>query len=231
MILIADRILKAVIAIALMLAFFICPERSLAQGQANDGPQPAATATKPKAVTFSKKDRTHGMKVLKANRKNFENALRGLSERQLNFRTDPKRWSVGEVAQHIVLAEQLVFSLIRDKIVKIPTPDGADNFRMKDQAVFLAITNRIRKFNAPPAIQPKQKRVSKAELLRMFGETRNETARFLNTTKVDLRNHFWDNPGLGVIDAYQSVLFLGAHCERHLAQIAEIKAHPDFPKE
>ncbi len=229
MIFFADKILKVAIAIALILASFACPVHTIGQEQANSGSR-SGVAAKPKTVTFSKKDRTHGLKVLKENRKNFENALRGLSERQLNFRTDRKRWSVGEVAQHIILAEQLVLSLIRDKVIKTPTPPGADNFRMKDQVVFLAITNRTKKFNAPPAIQPKQERVTKPELLRKFGETRDETARFLNTTKVDLRNHFWNNPGLGAIDAYQSVLFLSAHCERHLAQIAEIKEHPNFPK-
>ena len=46
----------------------------------------------------------------------------------------------------------------------------------------------------------------------------------------DLREHVTDSP-LGMkLDAYQWVLFLAAHSERHLKQLLEVKADPNFPK-
>ena len=38
------------------------------------------------------------------------------------------------------------------------------------------------------------------------------------------------HPALGSIDAYDWILMLAAHTERHTAQIKEIKADPNFPK-
>jgi hypothetical protein len=35
---------------------------------------------------------------------------------------------------------------------------------------------------------------------------------------------------MGELDAYQWMLFMAAHSKRHLAQIEEVKADPNFPK-
>ncbi|MGI8819654.1 MAG: hypothetical protein ACR2ID_02090 [Chthoniobacterales bacterium] len=39
-----------------------------------------------------------------------------------------------------------------------------------------------------------------------------------------------DHPALGMMDAYQWLLFNGAHCKRHTAQILEVRADAGFPK-
>ncbi len=52
---------------------------------------------------------------------------------------------------------------------------------------------------------------------------------FIETTKDDLRHHFAQTP-LGMLDAYQLLLFLNAHTMRHIAQIKELTARPEFPK-
>jgi hypothetical protein len=48
-------------------------------------------------------------------------------------------------------------------------------------------------------------------------------------TNDDLRSRAGDSP-LGALDAYQWLLFTGAHNERHLGQMREVKADPKFPK-
>jgi hypothetical protein len=49
-------------------------------------------------------------------------------------------------------------------------------------------------------------------------------------TSADLRQHVSDGP-FGSMDAYEWILFIGAHSERHTKQILEVKAAPDFPKQ
>ena len=49
-------------------------------------------------------------------------------------------------------------------------------------------------------------------------------------TKEDLRSHFEEHPALKTMDAYQWLIFNGAHCKRHTAQILEVKADPNYPK-
>ncbi|MEZ5426938.1 MAG: DinB family protein [Pyrinomonadaceae bacterium] len=193
-------------------------------------PNPAPAGSEKKSVSFTEEDRAGALKAFDETRTEFLNEISELSEAQLNFKTAPDRWSAAEVAEHIILAENLIYGLITDKILKNPAPEGKDNFRVKDRAIWLAITNRSTKFTAPEVIQPKNRWKTKAEILSNFKETRGKTVSFIKSTSEDLRNHFGENPGLGVIDGYQWFLFMNAHTARHLAQIAEIKADPNFPK-
>ena len=54
---------------------------------------------------------------------------------------------------------------------------------------------------------------------------------YVRTTNDDLRDHFGPHPMLGTMDAYQWILLISAHSERHTKQIEEVKADPNFPKE
>ena len=50
-------------------------------------------------------------------------------------------------------------------------------------------------------------------------------------TQDPLREHFFKHPVLGDLDAYQWILLISAHTERHVNQILEVKASPGFPKQ
>ena len=70
---------------------------------------------------------------------------------------------------------------------------------------------------------------SPADSLKHFTESRAKTLAFLKETK-GLRDHAIDSPLGKKLDAYQWVLFIAAHSERHTKQINEVKADPNFPK-
>ncbi|NNF00300.1 MAG: DinB family protein [Pyrinomonadaceae bacterium] len=188
-----------------------------------------AQAEKKEPVTFTQKDRDAAIKRFAETQANYANALKGLSMAQMNFKPNEKSWSVGQAAEHIMLSESLILNFIK-QAMKTPVNENPGVFRVNDLAVTLAITNRQQKFNAPPAIQPKSESKSIEDLIAGFNKARAVNVEILKTTKVDLRNHFSPNPLMGMIDAYQTFLFLNGHTERHLAQIAEIKANKDFPK-
>ena len=66
--------------------------------------------------------------------------------------------------------------------------------------------------------------------LKHFAESRTATENFLKDTP-DLRAHALDSPlGGPKLDAYEWVLFVSAHSQRHTKQIEEVKADPNFPK-
>ena len=51
------------------------------------------------------------------------------------------------------------------------------------------------------------------------------------STTVRARQPVRGTPGLGQpLDAYQWLLFISAHSERHTKQILEVKADPNFPQ-
>lgn len=53
--------------------------------------------------------------------------------------------------------------------------------------------------------------------------------RFVYENEADLRNHYMVMP-FGTLDAYQGLLFIAGHTERHVLQMEEVKANANFPK-
>ena len=61
---------------------------------------------------------------------------------------------------------------------------------------------------------------------------RDSNLTWLWETREDLRNSFVKyGPVTMPVDVYQMLLAIPAHNERHLQQIAEIKASPNYPKQ
>lgn len=193
-------------------------------------PAMAQTPAPAKAVMFSEKDRDFALKYLGETKDDFVKQLTGLSDEQLNFRAGPNRWTIAEIAEHIIVTEGALFGMITSQAMKAPVPEGKDNFRVKDVAVILAITNRSQKFTAPEMVRPNGRWKTRDELLTNFEKARNQTIEFMKTNKADLRNTFMENPLMGMIDSYQWFLFQNGHSERHLLQLKEVKADPAYPK-
>src|SRR5438552_747059 len=64
--------------------------------------------------------------------------------------------------------------------------------------------------------------------IKHFVESRATTEDFLKSTP-GMRDHVMESP-MGKLDAYEFVLLVAAHSERHTKQIIEVKADPNFPK-
>jgi len=63
-----------------------------------------------------------------------------------------------------------------------------------------------------------------------FNNARQKNIDFVQLTNENLRNRYWQHPATGTIDLYQTILLLSAHCERHAAQIEEVKKGEGYPK-
>ncbi len=198
---------------------------------------------------LTQKEREFAVQYLKEIKEQVVDALSGLTDAQMNYRAAPERWSIAEITEHLINAEQAVFMVVTQqimkqlpmtdlsssvigRIMKSPVPENQERRSlMKDQVIILTATNRTTKrFQAPEVVRPRGRVAAKADLLNGFERARARTIAYLETTQEDLRSHFADHWVFGVIDAYQWFLFLTAHSERHLAQINEVKQSPGFPK-
>jgi hypothetical protein len=159
----------------------------------------------------------------------FLAATKGLSEAQLNFKPDPTRWSVAEVSEHIAAAEDFLMGMIQGQVMKAPARAEEVNLKEIDGFVLTAIADRTKKAQAPEPLMPTKRFGSTENTLKHFKESRAKTIAFLGETK-DLRAHAIDSPTGKKLDAYQWLLFISAHCERHTKQINEVKADANFPK-
>jgi hypothetical protein len=186
-------------------------------------------ATRP-PVVFTEKDREFALKYLGETKEDFVKQLTGVSDAQLNFRAGPTRWTIAEIAEHIIVTEGALAGMLQGQILKAPAAAGKDDFRAKDTGVILAITNRAQKFQAPEVVKPNGRWKTRDDLLTNFDKTRGQTIEWVKANKIDLRNHFADNPLMGVIDGFQWLLFAIGHSERHLAQLKEVKTDAKYPK-
>jgi DinB superfamily len=178
---------------------------------------------------MTEKDREFAVAQLNSSREKFIASVTGLSEAQLKFKSAPDRWSIAEVAEHITLSEDFLFGILIAKGLKSPsTPDKAS--KVTDDQVLPMVTNRSMKFQAPDPVKPTGKWSSMAETMKEFDKRRARTIELVKTTDVDLRSHFMPWGNNTEIDSLQWTLFLSGHCERHTAQINEVKADPNFPK-
>ncbi|HKY21395.1 MAG TPA: DinB family protein [Vicinamibacterales bacterium] len=184
----------------------------------------------PSGEEISKADRDKVVQYLTTTRDQVIAETERLSDAQWNFKAGPDRWSVGEVVEHLALAEDFLAGALKQTMAgPAPTAEQVAAAKGKEALILKAIPDRTQKVQAPEPLQPKQRLGSRASVMAAFKDRRAQTLDYAQKTTDDLRSRIGDSP-LGPMDAYQWLLFVPAHTERHLGQIREAKAHPNFPK-
>ena len=219
--------MKSIFIVLIAIGLFVSPMR----GQSSPAAASPATAASTASSTLTKEERDRAIDYLKETQKAFLAATDGLSDAQWKFKAAPDRWSIGEVAEHIAVTEDMIWKLVSEKVMKSPAaPEKAADAKGKDEIILAKIPDRSRKAQAPEQLKPTGRWATRAALVKDFEGTRGQEIAYLTDTKEDLRNHFEEHPALKTMDAYQWLIFNGAHCKRHTAQILEVKADPNFPK-
>jgi hypothetical protein len=178
------------------------------------------------AAPMTQGERDRALSELHSSRKQFLDAVEGLTAAQWNFKPDAQTWSVAECAEHIALSEDLIFGGMVMKMMQGPAQPGRRE--VADEAVLTQLRDRSQKGKAPEALQPKRKWANRDEVAAHFRESRDRTLDYVRETQEDVRSRF-GKAALGNLDAYQWILLVSAHSERHTAQIREVMSHPQFP--
>ena len=113
--------------------------------------------------------------------------------------------------------------------------------RFEDALILRWMTDRASAAAAPveqrpPIVEvaPRQTIVDPQSALDNFLRTRAATIDYVRTTKDDLRGHFAESPmggfpNMRFTDAYQWLLSMSAHTERHLMQVHEVRRSDNYP--
>jgi len=183
------------------------------------------------AETLTQVERERAMSELHATRKQFLDSIAGLSDAQWNFKPSPGVWSVGEVAEHIAISEDMIFKAVTEQVMKTPAaPEKKSEVHGKDELVLEKTVDRSMKFQAPEMLRPTHRWPTAQAVTDHFKESRDRTIAYVENTQDDLRDHFLEHPALKLLDGYQWILLISAHSHRHTLQIEEVKANPHFPK-
>jgi hypothetical protein len=176
-------------------------------------------------------DRAKVIKLLNDSQKQTMEMLEGLSDEQLKFKSAPEKWSVLEVAEHIWMAEGLLFAQVEKALADKQNPEWAAKTKGKTEFIENVMVKRLGKAQAPESIVPSGK-LSRAEVIAKLKESRAKTLKFTEETKLPLKAHTAEHPFavFNTLNAYQWLIYIPLHNIRHNQQIAEVKGNPNFPK-
>ena len=181
-------------------------------------------------TTINKEERKLATDFLKETKKGIWDATQGLSEAQLKFKSVPDKWSVEDCVKHIAQSEQMLWGMVEGGLKQPATPEKRADVKAKDEDVIKNVEDRTTKVKTFAPLEPVNTPFKTTdEAWQSFSKNRDKLVDYVNTTNDDLRNHINQLP-IGVFDSFQMILFIGAHSNRHMQQINEVKADPNFPK-
>ena len=156
----------------------------------------------------------------------------GLSQEQFDWRPGPEHWSIGEVVNHLSLADvasgKLTTKLLRQAESSgqiAPYPSGAET----DALVRLPRREIRGPIPAPRFLWPQHGRPA-AELLGELATTRERARQSIERlASVDPRPLRWTHVALGELNAAQAWAVVLANDRDHIQQIRAVKASRGFP--
>ena len=184
------------------------------------------------AQSLSQGERDFDISALHASRKVVLDTLAQLSPAQLKWKPAPEVWCALEVAEHIVVTERTVPESVHKALAGPLTPEKRKpgNLRDADQRLLNIVPVRDQKRQAPEVLRPTGQFTSKEPLIAEFKRLRDANIAYIRETTDDLRGRFIAHSVLGEVDLSQWYLLLAAHADRHVNQIKELMANPNFPK-
>jgi len=197
----------------------------------------AATATTALAAdpTLSSTELDQARAYLQQTRSLAVGATRGLSDAQWKFKQSADRWSIVEIVEHMVLAQDLILGPVRQQLVQAPAPAAERDTRQIDSILVNQFPDRLVKFKAPEPLAPTGRVSAGAAMDRLLSNYAKLSE--LLEKDPDLRRHAVEAAPLKALskgrydsmDGYQWILAACGHVERHVKQILEVKADPNFP--
>ena len=193
----------------------------------------AATVAMEHPLTEAERDQA--VVYLQQTQNGIKGAIKGMSAAQWKFTPAADRWSVAEIAEHVIFVTELVAGPTSERLTAAPAPPADRDYALVDAIIIHQFPTRFAKFPAPEFSRPAGKFASPAEAIEGVEKAYAALGRRLESP--ELRMHWLEAPPLKAVtkgvhhsmDGYQWILAAAAHCERHTKQILEVRADPNFP--
>ncbi len=160
----------------------------------------------------------------------FLSVVSSVNETQAVFRPVENEWTIGEIVEHVSITNNGFLRITR-KLLKQAEAEGkpakADlnlRFILSDESGI-----PVQKFEAPETVRPTGG-VSIADALASMRQTLDGFVEIKQRVEaVDLSEQMFPHPAFGPMSAYQWMLLLSEHQDRHRRQIERLMAAPGFP--
>ncbi len=159
------------------------------------------------------------------------NEIANLRPDQWTFRPDSETWSIGDCADHVATIERRIFSMVSKHMQAAePNPQRAAEVQKKTPWILDAVPSRAERVKVPPGIENHSHTATPQEFIENFTERRAILLKYVGETQDLMHDRVSPHMVFKDLDGCQWLLMISLHSERHAAQIAEVKAHPGFPK-
>jgi hypothetical protein len=176
------------------------------------------------AAPITKMERQHLVAHLEMTGSWLVDEVSGLSPAQLRFRPAPGAWSILEVVDHLVVAEPIYW---QDLQKAMNAPPAKQRRPATDEGMLWYGIDRTQRQKALATEDPKGQLRDLQAGLDALRKLHARVLEYARTTNDDLRAHVVEREQS---DAYQWLLLISTHAQRHILQIREIKADQKFPK-
>ena len=176
--------------------------------------------------TLSGKERRFLINELKTSKAAFTESIKGLSKKQINFKTDKNNKSIKDCIYHIAFIQNNLWQITKNGL-KMP----ANTIHIKktnDAEMAGFLENQLQH---PEHLIPfkKESFISIDQAMKSFKNDRAELLRYVRTTTENVRAHTAQTPH-GSFDAYQVMLMKCVYTNFFTGLIVEIKSSPNFPE-
>ena len=144
-----------------------------------------------------------------------------------NWKPAPDRWSLGEVAEHILVTEQGILEALKGPFNE-STTSLSEKASMPVTQIAAIMRDRSTKFQAPAQVTPSGRWATPAAWREAFEANRKALIEFAESG-ADLHGHVLPHPAFGMMDGEQWLAFLAYHTERHVMQAEEVMHDANFP--
>ena len=153
-------------------------------------------------------------------------SVEGLTAEQQGFRPSPDRWSVAQLCHHLAIVEGGVLKVLHKVLAKAEdsaaAPAADAPFAPVSVEEFVERTRGV-KLSAPEAVRPDDSRPLADSLAALRDSRAALHALRPRLERLDGHALRFPHPAWGPLNLYQWLLFVGAHEDRHLAQIEALK--------
>ncbi len=173
---------------------------------------------------MTSEEKTKIIQLLQVSQQETLSIIENLSEAQWAFKAAPEQWSVAEIGEHILLAEALMFGQVTQALAAAENPEWETKTAGKTEFLEKVMPIPLRKAQAPAPIIPAGQ-LSKEEFVEQFKLTRAKTLQFTLQCDESLHTHTTEHPFpiFNTLSAYQWLLYIPLHNQRHNRQIDEVK--------
>jgi len=172
---------------------------------------------------LTEEERAHVLHLLRDSESEFLRLTSGLTAEQWTWKPAPDRWSVAQIAEHLVLGESAMVTMIKLALAAPPNPDWAAQDARKTRFIGNVLPDRSHKAAAPEPLEPHHE-WTRDESMARYRSGRAGTVELVEQIDRPIKDHSARHPFpvFNDLNAYHWLLYIPLHNTRHNQQIVEL---------